>query len=236
MAERLPLLSPTYVGDSIYLAKTTPEVKVNQTPHIEPVAPIKLLHTESRRVPIVVSDPDGHSVTLTLASPRPGIYLEGHELVIVGSMQNAGYGPFTILLTATDSLGATNTLEIVVTIDVYTTPPVIDDLPNLTLAVGESMSVYVDAIDPESHKISLHLGGLPDGSGLSLEGTIIRMAPNGNDLAASPLNLVITATDQWGASSQKECTLTVVEASGLANPPSPLVMPLVQSGIKPLVQ
>lgn len=81
-------------------------------------------------------------------------------------------------------------------------------LPDLNL--GETDPVLIDLDDYFSGAVSYSVSGLPAGSGLSFDGTVISGETNKDDIVASPFTLTVSATSAEG-SIQDSFSVTVVD-------------------------
>ncbi|WP_213462605.1 GDSL-type esterase/lipase family protein [Thiocapsa sp.] len=97
-------------------------------------------------------------------------------------------------------------------------PPQLDPIGNRTVQVGATLTVDIDAADPDG-PAPLVLGAAPlpgtaaftdngDGTGRLI------WTPSAGDVAASPYSLVVTASDGAGATDSETVAVTVLPASG----------------------
>lgn len=116
------------------------------------------------------------------------------------------------------------------------TAPVIAAIGNQRVAQGEVQLVTVVVSDAQGHPVTLSLGSLHAGTGVSLSGGVLTLAPTALDRAASPFPVTVIATDSLGAASQVSFTLTVDALPVARSTRSPLFSPLLQPLISSLVR
>lgn len=86
----------------------------------------------------------------------------------------------------------------------------VQDVALQDLNLGENDAVLIDLDDYFSGAASYSVSGLPAGSGLSFDGTVISGETNKDDIAGSPFTLTVTATSAEG-SIQDSFSVTVVD-------------------------
>ena len=154
------------------------------------------------------NDIDGDPVTYTATGLPPGLSIDPVTGEITGTLPNDSSvnGPYTIVVTVTDSQGASTSDTFV--LGVSNPAPVIDPLPPVSIDVGVPFSVDVGVVtdDPDGDPLTFTATGLPPGLTIDpLTGVIsgVPIVP-----ADGPYTVVISVSDgQGGTASQ---TLLVV--------------------------
>jgi len=125
----------------------------NSSPMIAPVVPQTVTVGETLTVVLDITDPDGDDVTITSAESGATTIatlaiLSNTEVNVIGE----DVGQVNIQVVVDDGNGGSaNTIFIVEVIapEEIDTPPVVDPIVNQTIEVGESLTIPVNATDPE---------------------------------------------------------------------------------------
>lgn len=121
----------------------------NANPVIQPVPDQTASVGASLSVAVSASDPDGDPVTLTAVSANPGVataFAGGPGEVILGGVTP---GTATITVDASDGRGGLASVSFTVTVQGVNSAPVIQPIPNQSLAVGEQIAVGLSISDPD---------------------------------------------------------------------------------------
>ena len=189
------------------LGNNPPSITVEYDGYV-PGEVLQIKSFEVVRVPVAVSDPDGHEFSISLDSgseamqgasePSSGKYV----LTVTGNA--AEPGTYTAVLTATDSYGAFTTLELPYTILPNRAPVIVKDMENMIFtSMGErttiDMSEYIQDPDGEQLKFDISISNR----------NVLHINPSGNILHVTSLgygncDVTIVASDSRGES----CTLT----------------------------
>lgn len=189
------------------LSNNPPEITVEYDGY-EPGNVLQIKSFETVRIPVNVADRDGHEVSIRLEpgsdavkgsmEPTSGKYV----LTVTGNI--AEPGNYAAVLTATDSYGASSTLELPYTILPNQAPSIVKDIENMILTfMGEKvtidMSEHIQDPDGEQLKFDINIS----------DRNILHINPSGNTLHITALgygncDVTIVASDSRGES----CTLT----------------------------
>ncbi|NDJ87345.1 MAG: hypothetical protein GYB66_15810, partial [Chloroflexi bacterium] len=123
----------------------------NQSPVIDPIAPLELTVGQTVPVAISYSDPEDDPVTVTPTSDNPGIATVTQESEFQLSVTAVADGTATITVVVDDGQGGTNSTSFPVTV-VGQAPPPFDitaypDLPDLNALKQQLNPVYTDGIN-----------------------------------------------------------------------------------------
>ena len=189
------------------LGNNPPEITVEYDGYV-PGENLQIKSFEVLKIPVNVLDVDGHEVSIRLEpgsdavkgsmEPTSGKYV----LTVTGNI--AEPGNYAAVLTATDSYGASSTLELPYTILPNRAPSIVKDIENMILTfMGEKvtidMSEHIQDPDGEQLKFDINIS----------DRNILHINPSGNTLHVTALgygncDVTIVASDSRGES----CTLT----------------------------
>ncbi|WP_213462609.1 Ig-like domain-containing protein [Thiocapsa sp.] len=178
-------------------------------------------------VDIAAADPDGPAPLVLGAAPLPGTaaFTDNGDgtgrLIWTPSAGDVAASPYSLVVTASDGAGATDSETVAVTViesAPVNQPPQLDPIGARTVQVGATLTVDIAAADPDG-PAPLVLGAAPlpgtaaftdngDGTGRLI------WTPSAGDVAASPYSLVVTASDGAGATDSETVAVTVLPASG----------------------
>lgn len=119
---------------------------------------------------------------------------------------------FTIV--ATNSKGVTDSTKFTVDVRSFNTPPRFSPVRVSNIAVNEAFSLQIRAIDPEEPSSSLirYIGvDLPEGASINEETGMFSWTPTARQVGEFSFRVI--ASDQLGAASSQDITLTVLDIS-----------------------
>ena len=119
---------------------------------------------------------------------------------------------FTIV--GTNSNGESDSTSFTVDVRSFNTPPRFSPVRVSNIAINESFSLQIQAIDPEEPSSSLirYLGvDLPEGASINEETGLFTWTPNPRQVGDFTFRVI--ASDQLGAASSQDITLTVLDIS-----------------------
>jgi uncharacterized protein YjdB len=128
---------------------------VNSNPVIQQAGDQAVNVGASLSVPIVASDPDGDQIALSAVSNNPAVataVANGPAEVVIGGVTP---GTATVTVDADDGRGGTATISFQVTVVGVNNPPVIEPIPDQSLAMGEQISIQVNVSDPDGDQVTL---------------------------------------------------------------------------------
>jgi hypothetical protein len=123
-----------------------------------------------------------------------------------------GMNWFTIV--GTNSKGETDSTSFTVDVRSFNTPPRFSPTRASTIAVNEPFSIQIQAIDPEEPSSSLirYIGlDLPEGATINEETGMFTWTPNARQVGEFTFRVI--ASDQLGAASSQDITLSVLDIS-----------------------
>ena len=181
---------------------------------------------ETITIPYVVSDPDGHSVTVNYTagcdadSWKQGASASNYQMIIVGNA--ADPGTYTATIKATDSYGLSASLEVPYTLLENQAPVVIKSIENMLFESEVNkftldMSDYIDDPDGETLKYSISISN-PSVVNLNQQENIIY----GTTLGYGLTDVTLTGSDAKNLTASLQFKLLVkdpsVECSAYPNP------------------
>lgn len=209
-----------------FLATVVQPPSANNPPNIAPIPGQTLTQGATLNVPVSISDPDGDTVTFTVASAASQIagVSKGADNV---SINIAGFSPgsTSVTITATDARGASRLATFTVVVNPpapNNDPPSIGAIPGQTLQQGQFKDIQLSISDPNGDATTYTLASsAPAVVGVSdLGSNKIRITGN----AEGSSNVTITVRDARGAT-----TSTVFSVTVTAPPPqnqSPTIAPI----------
>ncbi len=126
-------------------------------------------------IPVTATDPDGGAVTVTVGNVTGGTAVVGTNGAITFT-PNANYsGPASLVVTATDSSGATATQTVNLTVAAVNDAPVAGPLTTTTITTNEDTPAefVIDAVDPDTPDsgLTVTLTDAPDHGDIGPDGT-----------------------------------------------------------------
>ena len=155
---------------------------------------------------VTASDSDGDSVSIAAATTNPGwLSFNTTTNVLSGTPASSNVGNNSVVLTATDSRGAsaTQSFTIVVTANA---PPVFTSNPVTSVAEDTLYSYTVTATDSDGDTVSIVANTFPS-SWATYSGGVLSGTPANKDVGTHPVKF--TATDGKGGLAVQEFTITV---------------------------
>jgi len=125
---------------------------------------------------------------------------------------DVGTHTFNIIATSTD--GQVDSTGFRVEIRSFNAPPRFSPIRPITIPVGEPFTLPVKATDPDGMNPDLirYLGvDLPEGSSVNENSGVFRWTPSARQVGENRFQII--ATDQYGAASQADISIRVIEVS-----------------------
>ncbi len=183
----------------------------NESPIIDPIAPVEIAIGDSATVSVVASDPNGDELTLNASSDNEGVAVvfinTPTELTVTG----VGTGTATVTATVDDGRGGTVDTAFTVTVIEANQDPVIDPIAPITVTTGDSALVAITASDPNGDE--LILGATSDNEAVA---TVLVSAPSEltmTGVAPGTATITVTADDGNGGTASTAFIVTVDEAN-----------------------
>lgn len=212
--ERLLLQTGTYVltvtGLTFTGVGTYSFRLVERPPNNDPVAVDDEAETDSG-VPVIVdvlandSDPDGDDLSVdAVTQPANGTTsIDGAEVTY--TPESSFWGMDTFGYTVADGSGGMAHATVTVTVhEPANTPPDIEDMADQNSTVGDSVTLQLEAEDPDGDTLTYSADGLPPGLGIDPgSGEIAGIIADGAD-AASPYLVEVVVTDSRGAPASSD--------------------------------
>ncbi len=148
------------------------------------------------------NDPDGDSVTFSLASGPPGATMNGGNFMWTPTWSQLG--AFTISVRATDPGGLFDTKSCIIT--VQNQAPTMNGLMDMNATVGMPVSFFATAMDPDGDQVTFSLVNPPAGATITANGNF-SWTPAAGQTGA--FTITVKATDPGGLSDTRSCTITV---------------------------
>jgi photosystem II stability/assembly factor-like uncharacterized protein len=142
---------------------------------------------EVATVNLSATDEDGDTVTFEVTAGAPFAVLTGSQLVLSPAQTDAA--DYILSLAASDGK-STTPAELVVVVNGVNVAPVLDAIPDVTVAPGATATVTVVATDPDNNPLTLTPSGLPTFGVLS--GDTFTFAPDPSILGVFPVSLSVS--------------------------------------------
>ncbi len=122
----------------------------NEAPVLTPPEPLSIPAGQAATFTLEANDPDGDDLEIASLIARPeGIVRTSIDGLSI-TVEALAAGEATLSLTVADPLGATDSAEVPVSVtDDPNAPPIVEAIPDQTVQVDETISVSVQAEDPE---------------------------------------------------------------------------------------
>ncbi|XWN37557.1 MAG: Ig domain-containing protein [Balneola sp.] len=156
---------------------------------------------------------NGHSsndVEFSIRSRSGGAVIKKQGFYWQPAPSQIGMNWFTVI--GTNSNGQTDSTSFTVDVRSFNTPPRFSPVRVSNIAVNESFSLQIQAIDPEEPSSSLirYIGvDLPEGASINEETGMFTWTPNARQVGDFTFRVI--ASDQLGAASSQDITLTVLD-------------------------
>lgn len=199
----------------------------NRPPVIDAINTQQVLVGETILVPVNVTDPEGAEVVLTASSAAEDIALA--TVNSQGGLEIVGIAPgqATINLIADDTQGKRTSTTFQVTVSTSQAenlPPVVEPIDDVTLNIGESATVEVEATDPEG--FNMFFSGIT-----SADQTVATVRSDGagnldvDALAPGRTRITVVVSDGQGGTATVSFNVIVREAATATPDAPPVVQP-----------
>ena len=185
----------------------------NQTPTIDPIAPVTVEAGQALPVAINYSDLDGDVVTVTPTSDNEGVatvFLSNtFELTVTG----VGAGTANITVNVDDDNGGTNSTAFAVTVGAANQNPTVDAVAPQICQTGDALNLNIVAADPDGDILTVT--AVSDNLGV-VDAIVIDNIMTINCLAEGFANVTLSADDGRGGIASTQFTVEVI---GVVIPP-----------------
>ena len=209
------------------LVLPSPTTQPNRPPTLIAPPLLTAIEGQPRNIPLLVSDPDPNqtvTVTVSGAAFASIVQVQGVFLLRLAPGANAA-GAYTLTLRATDSLNASSTQTVALTVN-RNRPPVLTVPTTQTATVGQPLAFNVFAVEPDVEQtLTLTATGLPSGAEFSQTSATtgrFTWTPSANQVG----NAIVSFTASDNGSPILSDTKTVainVSAAGCVAAPTGLV-------------
>lgn len=156
------------VGALVSLSTACTE-KPNHAPSLHPIADRQLEPGQTLAVDLVVEDPEGRAIELTLADAPDGATLVQRQLTWTPDIEDIGSHWFAVRATDVGSPPLSSYVSFTVTVrdpdaERGNHAPVADPVPERTVLVGELLEFDLAALDPDGDPLSWEAIMLPSGA------------------------------------------------------------------------
>ncbi len=159
------------------------------------------------RYPIVASDPDGDALTYELTQAPNGMQIDSQGVTQwTPSYEQAG--DYSIIITVTDTQGASDQQAFTLTIADVNRPPIINPIPPATLTVGDVYQQPVLAQDPDGDALTFDLAAAPTSMTIQAITGDLHWSTQPGDEGDYTFNVIVS--DGRGGSATATVELTVV--------------------------
>jgi len=172
---------------------------------------------------IQASDPDGGSLSYSATGLPPGLSINATTGRITGTISSSASGTYNTQVTVSDGAASANasfTWTVTVTAP-PNQPPQVSSPGNQTSAAGATVSLQIQASDPDGGSLSYSATGLPPG--LSINATTGRITGTVSSSASGTYNTRVTVSD--GALTASASFTWTVTATPASNHPPQVTSP-----------
>ena len=213
-------------GDKLWLVENNKVTQlaistIDQSIEMKPTGPFSLkevpdqILTYPNSLLLGLEVENGHSsndVEFSIRSKTTNATIKKQGFYWQPTPNQIGMNWFTIV--GTNSKGESDSTSFTVDVRSFNTPPRFSPIRVSNIAVNESFSLQIQAIDPEEPSTPLirYLGvDLPEGASINEETGMFTWTPNSRQVGDFTFRVI--ASDQLGAASSQDITLTVLDIS-----------------------
>ncbi len=184
---------------------TVSQTIVDSPPVLTPQPDITLNHTETKTLAVTATDPDGDTITVSLASYTPDFVTiqsvpGNYTILIKPALSDVGTHDIGIYADA-NGKRAVDVFKITILEEIIDAAPVISTIPNVSMFDSHTRAVTVTASDREGDTITLSLQSAPDF--VTLLDNIIAIKPAKTDIGTYTVTVQATANDKSDTQSFK---------------------------------
>ncbi len=207
-------------GDCSGVLVATPSPEPNQPPVIASIEAQVLQTGTTATVNVTASDPDGDSLTLSLAVDNPAVVAANLQTATTILLTAQGAGLTTVTVTASDGQGGTVNQVFAVSVvepAAPNQPPVINPVNDVEVVLATPQAVAIEVTDPEGQtpELSVTVGNPAVASAALDENNLLNLTP----LTEGTTNVVVTADDGAGGTANIAFNVEVVEPTPIPNAP-----------------
>ena len=191
---------------------------VNGTPTITSVPPLRAISGDVWSYDAVARDPDGDPVEWSLSVAPRGMSLDAISGTLRWTPDDMQFGTHTIVLTATDPMGATATQRFHIHVGCNNLPPAITSIPPTTALTQRTYLYAARADDGERDSLTWSLTESPAGMSIDPQTGLVRWTPPAD--ALGPHEVVISVSDGFSTAEQRY-TIVVASADEPVDPSDP---------------
>ncbi|MEO2005284.1 MAG: Ig-like domain-containing protein, partial [Candidatus Poribacteria bacterium] len=201
---------------------------VNLPPEVDPISRQEVNEGGSLEIPIVITDPEGGPVTVTVEGMSTGASYDPNTSVFRWlAIPFGAAGRHIIVARVTDDADNTTVVPIDITVLDVNQPPMLamgdagegDGVPaEITIVRGLESVYVVRAYDADGDDVQLGVGGLPSwargrriGDRKNPAAVLSLEAPD----EAEPFSVILTATDSGGLSVEETVSIVIEEPANL---------------------
>src|SRR6185503_3550421 len=180
-------------------------------------------------LPIVATDPDGDTLTVTATGLPPGLSLTAG--VISGTLPFDAAGAYTVTISAADA-SLTTTATFHWTVTNTNRAPVVPAPADETSAEGAIISLPIVATDPDGDTLTVTASGLPPGLSLTagvISGTLPFDAAGAYTvtISAADASLTTTVTFHWTVTNTNRAPVVPAPADETSAEGAVIALPIV---------
>ncbi|MBN2290752.1 MAG: putative Ig domain-containing protein, partial [Candidatus Glassbacteria bacterium] len=167
---------------------------------------------EAVSLEVGASDPDSDDVLTFSATGLPsGASFDNAADPPLFSWTPTLEGSYPVNFTVTDQADASDSRAIIITVgDSADQPPILGEIGPLTVSEGDTLTVPVSAIDPESETVSIFINPLPENSAFNRQGGVFTFQP---DYTQAGIYLVSVVASDGELTDNELVEITVVDVS-----------------------
>ena len=218
-------VSDGQASDSTTIAWTVTAVATNQPPEITTLAEQSNQEGDTPNLSVVATDPDGDVLSYSASGLPGGLSIDSASGLISGTLSNSSAGTHRVTVTVGDGQASRNTsFDWVVSVVPVNNPPQITNPGNQNNQEGETISLIIQASDPDEDSLSYSATGLPDG--INIDTTTGKMTGTLTNGAVGSHSVTVSVFD---GRLSRDVSFSWVITAVSANQPPQLTAPGNQS-------
>lgn len=180
---------------------------VNRAPEFDPLPDATVAEGTELAFTVSATDADGDVLTYSIEGLPEGAVFEGTARTFSWTPGFEQAGEYTVTFIVSDAFGATDRKDVRITVTNTNRVPVIDEIPDATIAEGETLTFMVSAIDADGDALAYSTEGLPEGAIFDEDTKTFSWTPDYGQAGRYTITFIVA--DGQGAAVREEASITV---------------------------